>query len=158
MIPNGIRGVSAPLCQSCGVALQRYYRNSAKTIHLPLPFPVSLNRSGIPKCIPSFHRKILSTRDETADQLVRVRFFLSRWMIVRKKGRFGYDSIVKRPSSAVPEDPFNDFIKDPKGMFPGLLIFLILDFGGYRNGHRHLLRIPHSAYRELRKTLWNRLL
>lgn len=39
-------------------ALQRYYGNSEKTIHLPLPFPVSLNRSGIPRCIPSFHRKM----------------------------------------------------------------------------------------------------
>jgi len=39
-------------------------------------------------------------------------------------------------------------------MSPGLLRFLMnlgLDFGGYRNGHRHLLRIRHSAYRELRK-------
>lgn len=88
--------------KSCGVALQRYYGNSEKTIHLPLPFPVSLNRSGIPRCIPSFHRKMISRRDETADQLVRFylsMFSLSKLILVRKKGRFGYDSIVKRPST-----------------------------------------------------------
>lgn len=85
-------------------ALQRYYGNSEKTIHLPLPFPVSLNRSGIPRCFPSFHRKMISRRDETADQLVCFflsMFSLSKWILVRKKGRFGYDSIVKRPSSSL---------------------------------------------------------
>lgn len=37
-------------------------------------------------------------------------FSLSKLILVRKKGRFGYDSIVKRPSS-VPEDLFNDLIQ-----------------------------------------------
>lgn len=37
-------------------------------------------------------------------------FSLSKLIILRKKGRFGYDSIVKRPSS-VPEDLFNDLIQ-----------------------------------------------
>lgn len=93
MISNGRWGGSAPLCI--------------------LPFPVSLNRSGIPRCIPSFHRKMISRRDETGDQLVRFflsMFSLSKLILVRKKGRFGYDSIVKRPSY-VPEDLFNDLIQ-----------------------------------------------
>lgn len=56
---------------------------------------------------------MISRRDETADQLVRFflsMFSLSKWILVRKKGRFGYDSIVKRPSY-VPEDLFNDLIQ-----------------------------------------------
>ena len=61
---------------------------------IPLPFPVSLNRSGIPRCIPSFHRKMIMKRDVWADKLVRFylsMFLLSKLILVRKRGSFGYE-------------------------------------------------------------------
>ena len=56
--------------------------------------PVSLNRSGIPRCIPSFHRKMIMKRDVWADKLVRFylsMFLLSKLILVRKRGSFGYE-------------------------------------------------------------------
>lgn len=56
------------------VCLQRYYGRTFDP-HLALPFPVSNTRSGIPRCIPSFHRHMSLRRDEKADKLVK--FYLS---------------------------------------------------------------------------------
>ena len=38
---------------------------------LAIPFPVFLTRSGIPRCIPVFHRRMIKRRDAKTDQLVR---------------------------------------------------------------------------------------
>ena len=40
--------------------------------HSLLPVPVSLTRSGYPKIIPSFHRKMIMKKDQKADLLVHI--------------------------------------------------------------------------------------
>lgn len=37
--------------------------------HLPLPHPISLTRSGLPRNIPSFHRQMIKKRDAKADSV-----------------------------------------------------------------------------------------
>jgi len=38
---------------------------------LAIPFPVFLTRSGIPRCIPVFHRRMIKRRDAKTDHSVR---------------------------------------------------------------------------------------
>lgn len=61
--------------KASSVCLMRYYCGSFDK-NEPLPFPVSLTRSGLPRCIPLFHRKMIMRRDDKADKLVRVRVYL----------------------------------------------------------------------------------
>lgn len=92
-------------------------------------------------------------RDGEADQLVRfyLEFFsISKLILVRKKGGFGYDSIGWKPSS-VPVDFFNSLgaiALDLVRYFQYMLLRFqwILDFGGYLNGHHLLLRIPQWVW------------
>lgn len=60
--------------KASGTCLMRYYGGDFDR-HLARTFPVSLTRSGIPRCIPSFHRRLISRRDERSDKLVK--FYLS---------------------------------------------------------------------------------
>ena len=74
------------------VCLMTYYGGRFDR-HSPLPFPVSLTRSGLPRCIPAFHRKMISRRDEKADRLVKFflsKLSLSRFILVYKKTNYGY--------------------------------------------------------------------
>lgn len=66
--------------------------------NLPLPFLESLNQSGIPRCIPSFHRKLIMKRDVQVGKLVHfylLMFLLLKLIIVIKKGSFGYEIQIK---------------------------------------------------------------
>lgn len=63
---------------------------------------VSLTRSGIPRCIPPFHRKMLMARDEKADKLVKFYlsiFSLSKLILVKKRDRLRFENIVSFPTS-----------------------------------------------------------
>ncbi|KAL6954286.1 hypothetical protein U1Q18_043942 [Sarracenia purpurea var. burkii] len=57
--------------KTSSVCLMRFDGGSFEK-HLPLPYPVSLTRSGLPGCIPAFHRRAISRRDEKADKLVKL--------------------------------------------------------------------------------------
>lgn len=74
--------------------------------HLPLPHPISLTRSGLPRKIPSFHRQMIKKRDAAkADSLVRLYlsfYSCSKPILVRKKMSFAFTSIVSPPASVVP--------------------------------------------------------
>lgn len=58
----------------CAVCLQRYYSGSFERT-AAIPFPVSLTRTGLPRCIPAFHRRMIVRKDDGADRLVK--FYLS---------------------------------------------------------------------------------
>lgn len=67
--------------------------------HVPshLPVPISLNRSGYPRIIPSFHRRAIIRKDDGSDQLLRLYlsfFSLCKRIFLFKRvtGR-DYDSI-----------------------------------------------------------------
>jgi hypothetical protein len=59
--------------KQCGALLMRYYASSS-IVDMKESFPVSvsLTRTGLPRIIPSFHRKIIRRRDKRADYLVRL--------------------------------------------------------------------------------------
>jgi hypothetical protein len=64
--------------------------------HLQLPTPISLTGSGLPRCIPAFHRRAILKRDERAYKLVKFYlscFTLSKIILIDKKKR-GYESII----------------------------------------------------------------
>lgn len=82
--------------KAANVCLMRYYSHSFEK-NAALPHPISLTRSGIPRCIPSFHRRMISRRDEKADKLVRLYlsfFTISKLILVSKKSTHQYSSIV----------------------------------------------------------------
>ena len=101
----GWLGVSLYL-KASAVCLQRCYGGTFDP-HAPLPFPISLTRTGIPRCIPSFHRKEILRRDETADGLVRFYlslFSVSKFIMKVKKTHFEYSSIVSPPTSVAVDE------------------------------------------------------
>lgn len=66
--------------KQCAVSLQQAYAGVPGP-KVPLPFQLSLTRSGYPKIIPSFHRKMIRKKDEKADQLVKI--YLSYFSVCR---------------------------------------------------------------------------
>lgn len=82
--------------KSSNVSLIRYYAQSFHK-HSPLPYPLSLTRTGIPGCIPSFQFRLIARRDERADKLVKFYLFLFaiyKLILVVKKTDYQYSSIV----------------------------------------------------------------
>lgn len=76
-----------------------------------LPFPISLTRSGIPRCVPTFHRRKIARRDEAAEKLVKFDlsiFSLYKLILIGKKMNFQYTSIVK-PCSPIPDEFLVEF-------------------------------------------------
>lgn len=65
-------GLFFTVLYQCSSSLQRAYGGD-KTPHSLLPVPVSLNRSGYPRIIPSFHRRMIMRKDEKADYLSSVK-------------------------------------------------------------------------------------
>lgn len=57
--------------KQCSSSLQTYYGGCKKSPEL-LPVPISLTRSGCPRIIPSFHRRMIYKRDDKADPLVKL--------------------------------------------------------------------------------------
>lgn len=84
--------------KSASLALMKYRAKdfSKKT---GLPHPLSLTRTGLPRIIPPFHRKMIR---EGNDTLVRVYFSISRVILVSKKSDYQYSSIVKETISFFP--------------------------------------------------------
>jgi hypothetical protein len=76
--------------KQCASSLQLAYGGD-KRPHTLLPVPVSLNRSGYPRIIPSFHRRAIARRDERSDILVQMYlsfFSLSKMILLAKKVRY----------------------------------------------------------------------
>lgn len=72
---------------------------------LAIPFPVFLTRSGIPRCIPVFHRRMIKRRDAKTDQLVRdpsplIILTFKMHLNTQEKTNFEFESIVKPPAVA----------------------------------------------------------
>lgn len=63
--------------KQCSSSLQMAYGGIPKPPEL-LPVPVSLNRSGYPRIIPRFHRRMMMRKDDRADVLVKLYLSLSR--------------------------------------------------------------------------------
>lgn len=87
--------------KASAVCLQRYYADSFDK-HEALPFPVSLTRTGLPRSIPSFHRKCISMKGDRGDRIVKFYlsiFSLSKLILVGKKMNYQYKSIVSPPTS-----------------------------------------------------------
>lgn len=57
--------------KQCGVCLQQVYAGPPYE-HERLPVFVSLSRNGLPRIIPSFHRKVIMRKDDKADTLVQL--------------------------------------------------------------------------------------
>lgn len=57
--------------KQCSSSLQMAYGGIPKPPEL-LPVPVSLNRSGYPRIIPRFHRRMMMRKDDRADVLVKL--------------------------------------------------------------------------------------
>jgi len=79
---------TALFLKQCAVSLQRYYG-----MELPLPKEctkpmVSLSRDGLPRIIPSFHRRVIKMKDDQSDRLVKMYlswFSLGRCVTVMKR-------------------------------------------------------------------------
>lgn len=71
--------------KQCASSLQKAYGGTKSPPDL-LPFPVSLTRSGYPRIIPRFHRRMIYRRDDKADILVKI--YLSFFHNIR--GRENY--------------------------------------------------------------------
>lgn len=56
--------------KQCASSLQRAYCGEFN--HDSLPVPIFLTRSGYPRIIPSFHRKLIYKRDDYSDVLVQI--------------------------------------------------------------------------------------
>lgn len=85
--------------KQCGSSLQKAYGGDPSTGLLP--FPVSLTRKGYPTIIPSFHRKMIYSKDEKADMLVQLSlswFSLAKVIQLAKPiGGATFESIVSLP-------------------------------------------------------------
>ncbi|KMZ61076.1 hypothetical protein ZOSMA_54G00050 [Zostera marina] len=89
---------TAVYLKHCRVALQMSY---GADIFTPLPFPISLTRTGYPRIIPSFHRHLIRRRDSRSDVLVRLYmsvFSIGRIVKLAKVvSKSTYQSIVTPP-------------------------------------------------------------
>jgi len=83
--------------KQCASSLQKAYGGTKSPPDL-LPFPVSLTRSGYPRIIPRFHRRMIYRRDDKADMLVKIYLsFLTVGRIIplaKKVSRKTYESII----------------------------------------------------------------
>ena len=87
--------------KACSVSLMRAYAGSW-VVTDPTSHPVSLNRSGLPRCIPAFHRRVIREKSERADLLVRFYlslFSISRLILVVKRESYRFESICARAFS-----------------------------------------------------------
>lgn len=99
--------------KQCSTSLKKAY-GGAKAPDL-LPVPVSLTRSGYPRIIPSFHRKMIINRDDQSDMLVKIYlsfFSLSKCITLAKRvSRKTFDSIISPPHDL---EAINDMVSDIK--------------------------------------------
>lgn len=58
--------------KQCKVALIRYYGEDESPLHSLSSPQVSLSRSGLPRIIPAFHRRLIRTRNARADTCVKI--------------------------------------------------------------------------------------
>lgn len=84
--------------KQCAASLQQAY-GGVKTPHSFLPVPVSLTRSGFPRIISSYHRRLIYRRDDRADTIVQVYlsfFSLSKIILVAKRvNKATFKSIIE---------------------------------------------------------------
>lgn len=96
--------------KQCGVCLQQVYAGPPYE-HERLPVFVSLSRNGLPRIIPSFHRKVIMRKDDKADTLVQLYlsfFTLSRVIPLAKRLSVRIlDSIVTPPKFLQTERAFD---------------------------------------------------
>lgn len=59
--------------KTSAVCLQRFDSGEFDR-HQPLPYPISLTRTGLPRCIPTFHRRVIASRSDRSDKVVRIVF------------------------------------------------------------------------------------
>lgn len=57
--------------KQCAASLQKAYGGDTYVPEL-LPVPVSLTRTGYPRIIPTFHRRLIRRKDDKADRLVQL--------------------------------------------------------------------------------------
>jgi len=81
--------------KQCAASLQVAYAG-VKRPHELLPIPVSLTRSGYPRIIPAFHRKMIYAKDDRADLLVKVYLsFFSLNRIIRLAKAVSFNGTFK---------------------------------------------------------------
>ena len=110
--------------KQCSTSLMRYYSwegDRSKLIRSSASVSVSLTRSGLPRIIPPYHRKIITRRDHRADRIVRVYlsfFSLSKVIKLAKPiSRSTFDSIIK-PQGDI--DRVKMVLQEVKESFPRL--------------------------------------
>lgn len=96
--------------KACSSCLIKYYGGQFDR-HCELPYPVSLTRTGIPRCIPSFHRAMIRRRDTKAGQIVKFYlslFSISRLVVIQKKSYFylKYKTICENAPADFDDKPF----------------------------------------------------
>jgi len=81
--------------KQCSASLQTAY-GGIKRPHELLPVPVSLNRSGYPRIIPAFHRRIIMQKNDRSDELVKLYLsFFSLYRIIKRAKKISYTSTFK---------------------------------------------------------------
>lgn len=88
--------------KQCAVCLQRYYAES--TANTSLSCPVSLTRSGLPRCIPAVLRKVIASRSSRADLLVKLYlswFGLAKLIAVAPRMRRKHFSSIVTPNQDI---------------------------------------------------------
>lgn len=100
--------------KQCSVYLPRYYAQHTDTQESLLIF-VSLTRTGIPRIIPPYHRKMIRLRNDKSDRLVRICLsWFSLFKLVQlapKVSNETFESITKVPSDYAGIDRIGSQIK-----------------------------------------------
>lgn len=107
--------------KQCSATLMQF-RGGNTPVDRNLSVPVSLTRSGIPRIIPTFHRRMILRRDEKADRIVQYYlsiFTVSRLIPLSKRiSKHTFTSIIE-PAS--PHDATHQVVDELKGSFHSLV-------------------------------------
>lgn len=108
-------------CKYASAALQTAYVGEFP-IHQP--FPISLTRSGYPRIIPPYHRKVIAVGDDRADDLVRMYmsfFSLTKVIPLAKKVSKSTFESITAPLTDSEEESVNSMANTVKQLLPQLV-------------------------------------
>lgn len=102
--------------KQASTCLMQYYAVDSPSSPSELSVPISLTRSGLPRIIPPYHRKMIRLRNERSDMLVRCSLSaLSLAKVIRlakKVSKTTFSSITDRP-----QVPIRDLVNKSLDMF-----------------------------------------
>lgn len=108
-------------CKYASAALQTAYVGE---VRLHQPFPISLNRSGYPRIIPPYHRKVIAVGDDRADDIVKMYmsfFSLTKAIPLAKRVSKDTFSSIVTPLTDSEEESVNNMANVVKQLLPQLV-------------------------------------